>query len=61
MPLTGAAAQGPERIAPEWWFDDPAWAGGPRDYWQVATAEGPRLWAFRTPATGAWAVQGEAA
>jgi protein ImuB len=61
MPLTGAAAQGPERIAPEWWFDDPAWAGGPRDYWQVTTAEGPRLWAFRTPATGGWAVHGEAA
>ncbi|MFN3646648.1 MAG: Y-family DNA polymerase [Gemmobacter sp.] len=59
--LTGQAAQGPERIAPEWWFDDPAWAAGPRDYWQVETAEGPRLWAFHTPANGAWAVQGEAA
>lgn len=59
--LTGAVAEGPERIAPEWWFDDPAWADGPRDYWHVATAEGPRLWAFCTPSTAGWAVQGEAA
>lgn len=59
--LTGVVAEGPERIAPEWWFDDPAWAAGPRDYWQVVTAEGPRLWAYCTPSNGAWAVQGEAA
>ncbi|MEM9764055.1 MAG: DNA polymerase Y family protein [Pseudomonadota bacterium] len=58
-----AAAEGPERLAPEWWWDDPAWASGPRDYWRVATAEGPRLWLFHTPAAEAptarrWHVQG---
>lgn len=42
-------AVGPERIAPEWWLDDPAWRSGLRDYWRVATAEGPRFWMFRTP------------
>jgi len=47
--LTLAQAQGPERLAPEWWWDDPAWRSGLRDYWRVETAEGPRLWLFRTP------------
>jgi protein ImuB len=41
-----AAAFGPERIAPEWWLDDPAWRSGPRDYWRVETAAGERLWLF---------------
>jgi protein ImuB len=47
--LTLAAAHGPERLAPEWWWDDPAWRSGLRDYWRVETAEGPRLWLFHTP------------
>jgi protein ImuB len=41
-----AGACGPERILPEWWFDDPAWRSGPRDYWQVDTAGGERLWLY---------------
>jgi len=63
--LTPAHAQGPERIAPEWWWDDPDWRTGIRDYWRVETAEGPRLWLFHTPQaahriTGpAWWAQGE--
>jgi protein ImuB len=40
------AATGPERIAPEWWLDDPAWRSGVRDYWRVETACGTRLWLF---------------
>ena len=52
-------AMGPERIAPEWWFDDPAWRSGLRDYWRVETREGPRLWLFYTPQAPAWSVQGE--
>jgi len=52
-------ATGPERIAPEWWFDDPDWRAGLRDYWRVDTAEGPRLWLFHTPQAPGWAVQGE--
>ncbi|MBP0483160.1 Y-family DNA polymerase [Sagittula salina] len=39
-------ARGPERIAPEWWLDDPAWRSGPRDYWDVHTTRGDRLWLF---------------
>ena len=56
--LTTARAHGPERLAPEWWWDDPDWRSGPRDYWRVDTAEGPRLWLFHTPAHPAWCVQG---
>ncbi|MFC4669010.1 Y-family DNA polymerase [Seohaeicola nanhaiensis] len=41
-----AEARGPERIAPEWWLDDPEWRSGLRDYWVVTTAEGARLWLF---------------
>lgn len=37
---------GPERIAPEWWLDDPAWRSGPRDYWRIDTDQGDRLWLF---------------
>ncbi|MEX1236103.1 MAG: DNA polymerase Y family protein [Roseovarius sp.] len=43
---TLADAQGPERIAPEWWLDDPEWRSGVRDYWHVVTAGGARLWLF---------------
>ncbi|MEL6197358.1 MAG: DNA polymerase Y family protein [Pseudomonadota bacterium] len=61
--LTIATIAGPERLAPEWWWDDPAWSTGPRDYWRVATAEGPRLWLFHTPAANTagprWFVHGE--
>ncbi|MEO0829902.1 MAG: DNA polymerase Y family protein [Pseudomonadota bacterium] len=42
--VTGAT--GPERIAPEWWFDDPAWRSGQRDYWRVETDAGDRLWLY---------------
>ncbi len=52
-------ATGPERIAPEWWFDDPAWRSGLRDYWRIETQQGPRLWLFHTPQTPGWCVQGE--
>ena len=41
-----ACAKGPERIAPEWWLDEPEWRSGVRDYWQVTTARGERLWLF---------------
>ncbi len=52
------AAQGPERISPEWWLDDPAWRSGLRDYWQVQTDRGARLWLFHTPQRDGWCVQG---
>lgn len=41
-----AQATGPERIAPEWWLDDPNWRSGVRDYWVVVTEQGERLWLF---------------
>lgn len=44
--LRTAALAGPERIAPEWWLDDPAWRSGVRDYWRVTCREGDRLWLF---------------
>jgi len=56
------AAQGPERIAPEWWLDDPNWRSGVRDYWRVATVEGSRLWLFYAHGgaiSGGWYAQGD--
>ena len=41
-----AGARGPERIAPEWWLDEPEWRTGPRDYWVVTTDRGDRLWLY---------------
>ena len=45
-PMTAIAFHGPERIAPEWWLEDPNWRSGVRDYWQVTCAEGDQLWLF---------------
>ena len=44
--LQVAEVVGPERIAPEWWLDDPLWRSGTRDYWQVDCRDGTRLWLF---------------
>ncbi len=44
--LVTRVAAGPERIAPEWWLDDPDWRSGPRDYWRVEVEGGERLWLF---------------
>ena len=41
------AAEGPERIAPEWWREDKRWASGSRDYWRVEDADGRRFWLYR--------------
>jgi len=46
QPMEIASAQGPERIAPEWWLDEPAWRTGVRDYWVVTTKQGERLWLY---------------
>jgi protein ImuB len=56
-----ARATGPERLAPEWWLDDPAWRSGPRDYWRVETDGGERLWLFYAhggAVSGGWFCQG---
>lgn len=55
-------AAGPERIAPEWWLDDPDWRSGPRDYWRVETEGGARLWLFYAHGgalSGGWFAQGQ--
>ncbi|WP_417627496.1 Y-family DNA polymerase [Pararhodobacter aggregans] len=59
MALTTGRATGPERISPEWWLIDEAWQSGMRDYWQVETVQGRRLWLFYTPQNPGWFVQGE--
>ena len=42
-------AKGPERLTAEWWQDDRA---STRDYWQVQTEDGPRLWLMTYPGSG---------
>lgn len=59
MSFAMGRATGPERIAPEWWLPDENWHAGLRDYWQVDTRQGRRLWLFHTPQNPAWFVQGE--
>jgi protein ImuB len=39
-----AAADGPERIGPEWWTDK---IGPPRDYYRVEDHNGRRFWVYR--------------
>ena len=59
---TLAEARGPERIAPEWWLDDPEWRSGARDYWVVVTKAGHRLWLFYAHGaamTAGWFCHGE--
>lgn len=64
-------ADGPERIAPEWWTYLPPIAGKPgalprtRDYYRIEDAEGRRYWVFREGLYGdgrgetpEWFVQG---
>lgn len=40
-----AAAEGPERIEPEWWRA--AKSGRPRDYYYIEDAQGRRFWIYR--------------
>ncbi len=53
------AAEGPERLAPEWWQTRGGqdWSEGGRDYFRVEDETGARFWIFRTgisnPAHGA--------
>ncbi|MEX2642877.1 MAG: DNA polymerase Y family protein [Acetobacterales bacterium] len=48
-------ANGPERLAPEWWCDAPSGrdAARVRDYYRVELADGRRLWLFREGLYGA--------
>ena len=56
------AAEGPERIAPEWWLPSEADAEI-RDYYRVEDAEGRRYWLYRaglyqTDAAPRWYLHG---
>lgn len=56
------SAQGPERIAPEWWLDERQWRTGVRDYWRVTTQDGARLWLYFAHGgaqSGGWFAQGD--
>ncbi|WP_417250423.1 Y-family DNA polymerase [Celeribacter sp.] len=44
--LDVASYRGPERLAPEWWLDEPDWRSGVRDYWHVICENGDALWLF---------------
>ena len=46
---TAGEAKGPERLTAEWWQADRAVT---RDYWQVQTEDGPRLWLMTYPGSG---------
>jgi protein ImuB len=46
-----AAADGPERIGPEWWLTGAP--RKPRDYYRVEDAEGRRYWLYREGFYGA--------
>lgn len=39
---------GPERILPEWWWDDPLWRDGARDYWWLTCQTGRQFWVYST-------------
>jgi protein ImuB len=60
--LDTRAALGPERIAPEWWLDDPDWRSGVRDYWRVTTGDGTMLWLYYAhggTTSGGWFAHGD--
>jgi len=51
-------AKGPERLTAEWWQDD---FSPVRDYWQVQTDDGPRLWLMTYPGSSEpnWYIAGQ--
>jgi len=56
------SASGPERIAPEWWLDDPNWRSGVRDYWRLSTVDGHLFWLFYShggAVSGGWFCHGD--
>jgi len=53
-------AEGPERIAAEWWHGAaPPSPQAHRDYWRAEDERGRRWWLFKDGAAGTWFVQGE--
>jgi protein ImuB len=55
-----ARAEGPERVAPEWWRPED-FDAAPRDYFRVEDESGRRFWLYRDgrpPADGRWYLHG---
>ena len=54
------ALSGPERIAPDWWREDPGWQNGARDYWWAKTQSGAIVWLYGVSngQTDQWFVHG---
>ncbi|MAZ01637.1 MAG: hypothetical protein CMN56_00695 [Sneathiella sp.] len=54
------ALAGPERIAPDWWREDPEWRSGERDYWWAKTGSGAIVWLYGVSCgqTDQWFVHG---
>ncbi len=50
------AAQGPERIGPEWWRKTADYET--RDYFRLQDGEGRRFWVYRVKNSGAWFLHG---
>ncbi|TIT18164.1 MAG: DNA polymerase Y family protein, partial [Mesorhizobium sp.] len=49
-----ARAEGPERIAPEWWRETAGREDAPtRDYFRIEDADGRRYWLYRQGLYGA--------
>ena len=61
-PVRLRSVRGPERIALEWWCEEEGGGRSPagRDYWQVETEEGARLWLYRDlrPGLARWFLHG---
>ena len=61
-PVRLRSARGPERIALEWWREEgeDGRSSAGRDYWQVETEEGARLWLYRDlrPGPARWFLHG---
>ena len=54
-----ARAEGPERIAAEWWHAaTPPPPSAFRDYWRIEDVQGSRWWLFRDGAGGRWFLHG---
>jgi len=53
-------AEGPERVAPEWWrpVAPSSSTSGTRDYYRVEDSEGRRFWLYREQTASRWYLHG---
>ena len=53
-----ARAEGPERIAAEWWRPAAADGSGERDYYRLEDSDGRRFWLYRETGAARWYLHG---